>query len=173
MAASSGDGDSSDSSTDDATQQREQAAAAGQGGGTTRAHILRTRPRCSLLRRRGRPLSSLLSSISWLIRISWPGIVAWACFMKGRHDSASPWAEATGGASRRTMGTWHGAALGRVFGVKDRAQAFRVSDGVLGTTRGPHVRLALRLQGARCAQASVAHWAGAAVRHGVGKTSSG
>ena len=65
------------------------------------------------------------------------------------------------------MGTWHGAALGRVFGVKDRAQALRVSDGVLGTTRGPHVRLALRLGRASGTQAGGAHWAGAAVRNGV------
>ena len=71
------------------------------------------------------------------------------------------------------MGTWHGAALGRVFGVEDRAQALRVSDSVLGATCGPRVRLALRLRGASCTQAGVAHWAGAAVRDGVGKASRG
>ena len=119
MATSGGGSDSSDSSTDDAPKKSKQAAAAGQGGGTTRAHVLRSRPSRSLLRRCGRPLSSLVSSISWLIRISWPSIVLWSCFMKHRHDTASPWAEATGGASRRTMGAWHDAALGRVFGVED------------------------------------------------------
>ena len=98
--------DSSDSSIHDAAEESKAAAAARQGGSATRAHILRTRLRSSLLRRRGRPLSSLVSSISWLTRISWTGSFGRACFVKHRHGTASPWAEATGGASRwRTMGT--------------------------------------------------------------------
>ena len=119
MATGGGGGGSSDSSTDDARKKSKQAAAAGDGSGTTRAHILRTRPSRGLLRRYGRPLSSLVSSISWLIRVAWPSVVLWSCFVMHRHATASPWAEATGGASRRTMGAWHDAALGRVLGVKD------------------------------------------------------
>ena len=66
------------------------------------------------------------------------------------------------------MGAWHDAALGRIFGIEDCAQALRVGDSVLGATCGPYVRLALRLRGASSTQAGVAHWAGAAVRNGVG-----
>ena len=66
------------------------------------------------------------------------------------------------------MRAWHSAALGRIFGVEGHAQALRVRDGVLGPTRGTRVRLALRLYMTRGTQAGVAHWAGAAVRNGVG-----
>ena len=118
LAARGEGGDSSDSSIHDAAKQSKTAAAAWQGGSATRAHVLRSRHRCSLLRRRGCPLSSLVSSISWLIRITWTTSSGWACFGKHRHGTASPWAEATGGASRRTMGAWHYAALGRVLSVK-------------------------------------------------------
>ena len=69
------------------------------------------------------------------------------------------------------MRAWHGAALGRMFCIEGHAQALRVSDSVLGTARSPRVCLALRLHGARGTQSGVAHWAGAAVRYGVGKAS--
>ena len=58
--------DSSDSSIHDAAEESKAAAAARQGGGATRAHILRTRLRSSLLRRRGRPLRSLVNSLMWM-----------------------------------------------------------------------------------------------------------
>ena len=175
LAAGGGDGDSSDSSTDDAAQQREQAAAAGQSGGATRAHILRTRPRCSLLRRRGRPLSSLVSSISWLIRISWPGIVAWTGFMKGRHDSASLWAEATEGAPMGRvvlMRLWE--ALARLFSCGGYVEALGVCGcGEPVAACEPHVGLALGLDGASSLQSCVANWAGVAMRHCVSAAAGG
>ena len=105
MAASGGGRGSSDSSTDDATKKSKKGAAAGESGSASRAHVLRSRLHCSLLRRRGRPLSSLVSSISWLIRFTWLGFFAWIGFVKYRHGAACPWAEATGVAYRwRTMG---------------------------------------------------------------------
>ena len=71
------------------------------------------------------------------------------------------------------MRAWHSAALGRMFSIEGCAQALCVSDGVLGTARGPLVRLALRLHVARGAQAGVAHWAGATVRNGTGRAGRG
>ena len=65
-----GDGGSSDSSTDDARDKNEQAAAARDSGGTAGAHILRARHTRAVRRRNGRPLSSLVNSILWLIRIA-------------------------------------------------------------------------------------------------------
>ena len=147
MATSGGGSDSSDSSTDDAPKKSKQAAAAGQGGGTTRAHVLRSRPSRSLLRRCGRPLSSLVSSISWLIRVSWPSVFLWTCFVKHRHDSASPWAEATGGASRwRTMGTWHSAVSGLMFSFNGHVEALAIrGSSELVTARRAHFGLPLGL----------------------------
>ena len=71
------------------------------------------------------------------------------------------------------MRVWHGAALGRIFGIEGHAQALRVRDGVLGPTRGTRVRLALRLHVARGTQAGVAHWAGAAGRYGPSRAGGG
>ena len=95
--------DSSDSSIHDAAKQGKAAAAARLGGGATHAHILRTRLRCSLLRRRGRPLSSLVISVTWLIGIAWRLSFGWLGFMEDCHGTTSPWAEATEGASRRRI----------------------------------------------------------------------
>ena len=149
----------------DAEKKGKPAAAARLGGGATHAHVLRTRHRSSLLRRRPGPLSNLMTSFAWWNSFTWWNGFGWPSFVENSHGGASPWAEAAGGASRqRTMRAWHGAALGRIFGVEGHAQALRVSDSVLGTTRSPRVRLALRLHGARGAQAGVAHWAGATVR---------
>ena len=69
------------------------------------------------------------------------------------------------------MGAWHGAALGRMFSIEGHAQALGISDSVPGTAHSPRVCLALRLRGAGCTQSGMAHWAGAAVRNGVGKAS--
>ena len=71
------------------------------------------------------------------------------------------------------MRVWHGAALGRIFGVAGHAQALRVRDGVLGPTRGTRVRLALRLYTTRGTHAGVAHWAGAAGRYGPSRAREG
>ena len=95
--------DSSDSSIHDAAKQGKAAAAARLGGGATHAHILRTRLRCSLLRRHGRPLSSLVISVTWLIGIAWRLGFGWLGFMEDCHGITSPWAEATEGASRRRI----------------------------------------------------------------------
>ena len=65
-----GGGGSSDSSTDDARDKNEQAAAARDSGGTAGAHILRARHTRAVRRRNGRPLSSLMDSILWLIRFA-------------------------------------------------------------------------------------------------------
>ena len=65
-----GDGGSSDSSTDDAKEKGERAVAAMDGGGTAGAHVLRARHTRAVRRRNGRPLSSLMDSILWLIRIT-------------------------------------------------------------------------------------------------------
>ena len=65
-----GGGGSSDSSTDDARDKNKQAAAARDGGGTAGAHILRARHTRAVRRRNGRPLSSLMDSIPWLIRFA-------------------------------------------------------------------------------------------------------
>ena len=95
--------DSSDSSIHDAAKKSKAAAAARRGGGATHAHILRTRLRCSLLRRRGRPLSSLVISVTWLTGIAWRLSFGWFGFMEDCHGTTSPWAEATEGASRRRI----------------------------------------------------------------------
>ena len=173
MAASGGGRGSSDSSTDDATKKSEKAAAAGQGGSASRAHVLRSRLHCSLLRRRGRPLSSLVSSISWLIRFTWLGLFAWISFVKYRHGTAYPWAEATGVASRwRTMGGWHSAVSRRLFSFKGLGKALLVCGGgePVAACRA-HFGLSVGLCLAGSVQRCVAHWAGAAVRHSVGEAS--
>ena len=95
--------DSSDSSIHDAAKQGKAAAAARLGGGATHAHILRTRLRCSLLRRRGHPLSSLVISVTWLTGIAWRISFGWPSFVEDCHGAASPWAEATEGASMRRI----------------------------------------------------------------------
>ena len=114
----SGGGGSSDSSTDDAQEKREQAAAARGGGGSAGAHILRARHTRAVRRRNGRPLSSLVNSIWWLVRISWPNILRWNGFMVPRRTTAYPWAEATRVASRRTVGAWDTEALRRILGFE-------------------------------------------------------
>ena len=115
-----------------------------------------------------------MSSFAWLIgSILRPGF-RWPSFVEDSHGSASPWAEAAGGASRqRTMRAWYDAALGRVFCIEGRAQALRVGDRVLGPTRGSCVCLALGLRGARGTQAGVAHWASTAGRDSRGRASRG
>ena len=95
--------DSSDSSIHDAAKKSKAAAAARRGGGATHAHILRTRLRCSLLRRRGRPLRSLVNSMAWLTGITWRLCFGLLGFMEDSHGTTSPWAEATEGASRRRI----------------------------------------------------------------------
>ena len=115
-----------------------------------------------------------MNSFPWWNGFTWWNGFWWPSFVKYSHGGASPWAEAAGGASRqRTMRAWHSAALGRIFGVEGHAQALRVRDSVLGTTRGTRVRLALRLHVARSAQAGVAHWAGATGRYGPGRAGGG
>ncbi len=90
MAARGEGGDSSDSSIHDAAKQSETAAAARLGGGATHAHALRPRHRCSLLRRRVRPLSSLVYSFSWLNGFTWKGSFWWPSFVEDRHGTAPP-----------------------------------------------------------------------------------
>ena len=113
-----GGGGSSDSSTDDARDKNKQAAAARDGGGTAGAHILRARHTRAVRRRNGRPLSSLVNSFLWLIRIAWPSDVRWSGFMVRRHATAYPWAEATRVASRRTVGAWDTETLCRILGLE-------------------------------------------------------
>ena len=114
-------------------------------------------------------MSSFTRLTSGVVKPSfwWPG------FVKDRHGSASPWAEAAGGASRqRTMRMQPGAALGRVFGFEGHAEALGVGNSSEPVSaHSPRVSLALRLRGAGCTQSGMAHWAGAAVRNGVGKAS--
>ena len=95
--------DSSDSSIHDAAEESKAAAAARQGGGATRAHILRTRLRCSLLQRRGRPLRSLVNSMAWMTGITKRLCFRLIGFMENCHGAASLWAEATEGASMRRI----------------------------------------------------------------------
>ena len=96
-------GDSSDSSIHDAAEESKAAAAARQGGSATRAHILRTRLRSSLLRRRGRPLRSLVNSMAWMTGITKRLCFRLIGFMENCHGAASLWAEATEGASMRRI----------------------------------------------------------------------
>ena len=112
----------------------------------------------------------MMNSFLWPSDVTLWYSIWWSCFVKHGHGGASPWAEAAGGASRWT---WNGATLGRVFGIKGLAPALRLRNRVLGATRGPRGRLALCLRGARGAQSSVAYWAGATVRNGVGWVSWG
>ena len=115
-----------------------------------------------------------MNSFPWWNGFTWWNGFWWPSFVEYSHGSASPWAEAAGGASRqRTMRRWHSAALGCMFRGEGRAQALCVGDGSLGTARGSLVCLALRLDVARGTQAGVAHWAGATVRNGSGRAGRG
>ena len=80
----------------DTVKKGEPAAAARHGGGASHAHVLRTRHRWSVLRRRARSLSGVMNSIRWcassrLVRLQ-PGLPAghlWRRALGERHRAAS------------------------------------------------------------------------------------
>ena len=115
-----------------------------------------------------------MNSFPWWNSFTWWNGVGWPSFVENSHGSASPWAEAAGGASRqRTVRMKPGAALGRVFGCKGRVQALCVGDLVHGPTRGSCGCLALGLGRACGAQGGVAHWARASGRDRRGRAAQG